>query len=247
MYIKTGIQLYTCRNEFFADKKATFERLAKMGYDGVEFFMGFDMPAKELKGLLDDYGLQPCGWHTGLHLLENELIYSTMEYHAAIGNRYIGVTLPRDLMDTAEKCTQLNERFAKIEQTLSQNGFVFEYHNHWWEFEPIETGELPYDLIFGTNPKICTQLDVGNALKGNAKAFDYLRKYPDRSPCVHMKPYSAADGFNCDIGKDDVDWKPIVDHCYAHGTKWFIFEHEQADIAMQRAESCLAGLKAFMK
>lgn len=82
MYIKTGIQLYTCRNEFFADTRATFERLAKMGYDGVEFFMGFDMPAKELKGLLDDYGLQPCGWHTGLHLLENELIYSTMEYHA---------------------------------------------------------------------------------------------------------------------------------------------------------------------
>lgn len=37
MYIKTGIQLYTCRNEFFADKRATFERLAKMGYDGVEF------------------------------------------------------------------------------------------------------------------------------------------------------------------------------------------------------------------
>ncbi len=60
--LKTGIQLYTVREVLKTDFRGTLEKLAALGFEGVElaFFYG-GLEPKELASLLSGLGLEVCG------------------------------------------------------------------------------------------------------------------------------------------------------------------------------------------
>lgn len=242
---KIGIQLYAVRNHFCKDMNATFAALKKMGYNAVEGFGGLPCRAAQLSSMLADNGLTMCGWHTGFDHLEGDKLFTALEYHERIGNTLLGLNAGPEMLDTPDKVKQLRDRMIAVQENLQKYGFTLEYHNHWWEFE-APTGQRVYNVLMDNSP-VAAQFDIGNALKGGVHAMEYLQRHNGRHIAMHMKPFSNQAGFDCIIGKDDVQWQEIIAHCRANGTKHYIVEFEQTENQLELARQNLEGLAAIMK
>ena len=72
---------------------------------------------------------------------------------------------------------RLGDRFNAIGTALAPWGLRFGYHNHDFEFSPIN-GRLPFDvLVESTDPaRVAIELDLYWALKGGQNPFHLVRQ-----------------------------------------------------------------------
>jgi hypothetical protein len=87
--IPVGVQLYSVRHECEKDLPGTIQKVAKMGYKGVEFAGYYGRDAKTLRKLLDDTGLVCCGTHTQIDTLLGDELPKTIEFNKTIGNKFL--------------------------------------------------------------------------------------------------------------------------------------------------------------
>ncbi len=256
MSIPIGLQLFSVRHELEKDTAQTLNDAAAAGYAGVEFF-GFPRhSAKELRSMLQDSGLQCCGWHVPFDLMQEDQLAQTITFHEALGNQYLVVPgLPKDLTASRDAWRHMADYFYQLAEGLRSYGMYTGYHNHHVEFTPLD-GEQPWDTFFGaTHADVIMQLDLGNALSGGADVMDILQRYPNRSRTIHLKPYSetAAQegweaGFRPLIGEDDIPWADVLGLCERGNTEWYIVEYESdAYPPMEAVERCLVNVKKLQE
>ena len=87
--IPVGVQLYSVRHECAKDLPGTIQKVAKMGYKGVEFAGYYGRDSKTLRKLMDDTGLVCCGTHTGIDTLLGEELPKTIEFNKTLGNKFL--------------------------------------------------------------------------------------------------------------------------------------------------------------
>jgi len=220
--IPVALQLYSVRNECANDLPGTLEKVAKFGYDGVEFAGFYGYSAVDLRKILDDNGLKAAGAHVGLETLTGDELAKSIEYHKTIGNRFAIVPGLSGERSSREAWLNTAKTFNELAAALRPHGLQTGYHNHGVEFSPVD-GEIPWDIFFGnTDPDVVMQLDMGNALEGGADPIPFLERYPGRATTVHLK--ESPDGL---IGEGDVRWDDVFRLCEQPGnTEWYIVEQE---------------------
>ena len=151
---KIGLQLYSIKELTEKDFFGSLEKVAKIGYPGVEFAGFFDTPASELKKVLDDLGIVACGSHIGIDALEEE-INRVIDYNLEIGNQYIICPgLPEHMRDSYDAYLKLADKFNEIGQKCKDQGIQFGYHNHDVEFQKFN-GEYGLDILLSnTQPDL---------------------------------------------------------------------------------------------
>ena len=90
--MKIGLQLYTMREAGDKNLIHTIERVAKLGYDGVEFAGYGGISASEMKKVLDDNGIVAVGSHLGIDSFNDENFIATTEYLLELGAKF--ATIP---------------------------------------------------------------------------------------------------------------------------------------------------------
>ena len=139
---------------------AILEKLAKMGYTGVEaanYNNGkfYDRTPQQFKNDVESTGMKVLSSHCTRGLSKEELAsgdYSkSLEWwdqciadHKAAGMKYIvapWMDVPKTLKDLETYCTYYNE----IGRRCKQQGLQFGYHNHAHEFQKVE-GNVMYGL-----------------------------------------------------------------------------------------------------
>ena len=247
--IPIGLQLYSVRKDCETDFPKTLEAVAKMGYKGVEFAGYYNRSAGDVRKLLDDNGLKCCGTHAQFDTLVGDTLPKTVEFNMTIGNKYlICPWIPEEKRKTKRDWLDLAKLFNDISEKVKPNGMQVGYHNHNFEFTPIE-GEKPWDIFFGnTNKEVIMQADTGNGLGAGADMVPFLRKYPGRSVTVHIKEFSAKNP-NALIGEGDVDWKNVFAICESTGgTQWYIVEDEKENLpALECVKKTLENLHKMGK
>jgi sugar phosphate isomerase/epimerase len=255
--IPIALQLYSVRHELDADLRGTLRAVAEMGYEGVEFAGAPQHEARELKPLLDEYGLACCGWHTPFALVQDDQLEATVTLNRALDNPNVIVPgIPEHLRRTRDDWLKLASFFNELADKLAAYEMRTGYHNHHVEFSPLD-GELPWDTFFGnTGPGVIMQLDTGNAIRGGGDVLAILERYPGRAGTVHLKPYSTVAakedphaGFRPVIGDDDTPWEQVFALCeMTGGTEWYIVEYESdAYPPLEAVARCLKQLKAMGK
>jgi sugar phosphate isomerase/epimerase len=255
--IPIGLELFSVRHELEEDVRDTLKAVADMGYEGVEFAGPPQHSAEELRGLLDEFGLACCGWHTPFNLVQDDKLEETIELNKTVGNKYVIVPgIPANLRSSRADWLKMAEFFNQLADKLAPHGMMTGYHNHHVEFEPMD-GEPPWDTFFGNTKKgVIMQLDLGNALRGGGDLVSIMERYPGRAVTIHLKPYSKEAGkdnpglgFRPLIGEDDVPWDDIFRLCESTGeTEWYIVEYESdAYPPLESVERCLKNLKAMGK
>lgn len=242
---KIGLQLYSIKE---ISAKSLFDAIklaSDSGYDGVEFAGFFETPSAELKKYMDSIGMLPCGSHTGINILENDL-NKTMEYNLEIGNDFIVVpSLPEEMRNSREAWLETAETFNRMNEKITANGLKLGYHNHAFEFEMFE-GEYGYDIFAGnTSDDIILEIDTYWVEHPGLSSIEYVKKYKNRIELLHVKDI-ADDMRNTEIGNGNIDFIGITE--IAVDTDWFIVEQENFDIPQEESikKSC-SYLKGILK
>ncbi len=226
--IPVGVQLYSVRKDCAQDLPGTLAKVAEIGYKGVEFAGYYDYSAQELKKMLDDNGLKCCGTHTQLPTVTGDELSATIEFNKTLGNKYLIVPwLPEEKRRNKEDWLKLADLFSEIAAKAKAQDMYVGYHNHAFEFQPLDGGETPWDIFFqNTSKDVVMQLDTGNAAGGGADPVAILQKYQDRALTVHLKEHSESNP-DALIGEGDTDWAQIFEICESGVTDWYIVEEEK--------------------
>jgi sugar phosphate isomerase/epimerase len=226
--IPVAVQLYTVRDKLEKEFLQTLEAIAKIGYDGVEFWKFFGHTARDIRQCMDDNGLLPAGAHTDLETVLGKQLERTINFHQILGNHTLIVPwLPENMRSSREAWLKTADLFNDLSDKLASAGMHIGYHNHEMEFEPID-GEMPWDIFASaTRPEVILQFDTGNAADKNVDVVSFLKKYPGRTVTIHLKEHSASNP-NALIGEGDIPFKEIIRVCRdIGGTEWFILEEEK--------------------
>ncbi len=255
--IPIGLELFSVRRELAADPKGTMQKVAAMGYEGVEFAGDPKLSAEEYRALLDDSGLVCCGWHTPFHMVQDDRLADTVALNKAVGNtRIIIPGLPGQYTGSRDGWLRAAEFMNALAEKLASEGMQTGYHNHTVEFQMLE-GIIPW-VLFGENTgdDVILQVDTGNCYAGGGDPLAMLRRFPGRAGTTHLKPFSRSkgsqdmrEGFRTMIGEDDTPWDEIFSFCETEGgTEWYIVEYE-TDLypSIEGVERCLKALGAMGK
>jgi sugar phosphate isomerase/epimerase len=247
--IPIGLQLYSVRKDCEKDFPGTVAAVAKIGYAGVEFAGYYGRTAAEVRKVLDDNGLKCCGTHAQFDTLIGDELAKTVEFNMTIGNKYlICPWIPEEKRKTKQDWLDVAKLFNDISAKVKPHGMQVGYHNHNFEFTPID-GEKPWDIFFGnTDPSVIMQVDTGNGLGAGQDMIPFLRKYPGRAVTIHIKEFSAKNP-NAVIGEGDIDWKEVFSICETTGgTQWYIVEDEKENLpALECVKKNLENLRKMGK
>jgi len=247
--IRIGLQLYSVRNECATHLPGVLKAVARMGYVGVEFAGYHGRTAEELRVMLDDNGLKCCGTHTKLDTIQSDALAETIQFNLTLGNRYLIVpSIPESERGSRDAWLKIAHLFNEAAETVKAHRMVVGYHNHSFEFTPLDN-ELPWDTFFGnTREDVVMQLDTGNALHGAADPVPFLQRYPGRALTVHLKEYSATNDHAL-IGDGDVRWDEVFTLCEGiGGTEWYIVEQETSTHPpLECVNLCLQKLREMGK
>ena len=197
---KIGIQLYSVKNAIQEKPYEVLWQIAEAGYRYVEAAnhnaaedpgVGFGMPARELKKLLDDLGLQIVGCH--VNPLREELLPAVLDYHAELGSTQIGCDIefyPYGDLDYLKRRCQF---FNRIGELCQERGMRYYYHNHYQEFQRIGTGTVYEYIMDHTDPGLVyAELDTYWAARAGQDPVQLIKKYEDRLILLHQKDFPAG-------------------------------------------------------
>lgn len=230
-----GLQLYSVRNLLPKDFDGTLHQLASAGYKEVEAAGFFDKTAADFGNAMQKAGLKCISSHHQLTQLKTQLD-QLIEYGQALGLQYIICSwagVHRDPARTGElnldDWRYVADQFNTIGAKIKSAGMTFGYHNHIIEFGK-ENGIVYFDeLLKRTDPKVVSfEMDCGWVVVGGHNPLEYLSKYPERFPLMHVKDMvKQPDGKwrNVVMGKGSIDYKPIFRA--ATGLKHYFEEQEE--------------------
>lgn len=221
-----GLQLYTVRGEMKKDFFGTLAKVARIGYKDVEFAGYFGYDARAVRAGLKQNGLVSSASHIGFPVLGKEWD-KTIEDGLTIGQKYLVCPWIDEKYRTISGYKQMAELFNKAGEQAKKAGLQFAYHNHDFEFPPVD-GQIPYDLLLKeTDPKlVAMEMDVYWTKHGGKDPLAYFRKYPGRFPLLHIKDMDAQ-GKMVDVGKGVIPWKTILGKRELAGTKHIFVEHDE--------------------
>lgn len=225
---KIGIQLWTLRDVINSDLSGTLTSLSKFGYNSLEPF-GFDgsfygYSAKDFRKMCNDLGMDITSTHCGINIENAPLL---TEKAAEAGLEYLILPSfsgrPEKTLDDFKKAAHEMNRIGEI---TKQAGIAFGYHNHNFEFQPME-GKLPYDtLLAETDPNLVTfQMDIYWVIKGGQKPEHYFENHPGRFQLWHVKDM-GNDGESCIVGNGHINFKNLMKQSKKAGLKRIVYEQE---------------------
>ncbi|MBF2446038.1 sugar phosphate isomerase/epimerase family protein [Listeria welshimeri] len=219
---KIALQLWSvkeaCEDDFFG----TLEKVAEMGYDGVEFAGYYGKSASEIKTKLAELGLEVAGSHISKEMLEAEL-EDVIVFERELGNKFI--ICPYADFETKQEWLSFAKKLREIAKTIQQAGMQFGYHNHAHELEKVDDAIILENLL-GNVPEMIAELDTYWIEYAGVGVIPFIEKYRNRVPLVHIKDKSKTSKESTIIGEGILDISGYVKTAIASGTKWLIIEQE---------------------
>ncbi len=229
-----SVQLYSLREESQEDFDGVLERLAAVGYKGVEPFALFGKTPEAFKRQVEDLGMTVSSTHhPWANRFEAQEVIDTV---SALGlNRAAGGFSPDDFADM-DAVKRTGDTINGLIERLRPAGIDLFIHNHWWEFEEIE-GELGYHHIARLCPDL--QFEVDTYWAANFGAVDpatEVARVRDRAPLLHIKDGPLErDKAHVAVGDGRMDIAGIIAAADPDVLEWLIVELDACDTDMMTA------------
>jgi sugar phosphate isomerase/epimerase len=249
--IPIGIEMYSVREELKKDPEGTVRAVAKMGYEGLEFYAPYydwtEAQTKQMRKLLDDLGIRCFSTHNDDKFLRAENISRTRDMNLILGSKYI-VQAWSDPKDSLDKWKPVADTLNAAAEKVEPAGLKIGYHNHDAEFRPLE-GKRPIEIIAANTKKsIMLQLDTGTCLEAGSDPVEWIKANPGRIRSMHCKEWSPdpSKGYKVLPGQGAGRWKEIVAAAESvGGLEYYLVEQEEGDAP--ELEMARRSLEAFRK
>lgn len=225
MKFPIALQPYTIREELDKNFFGSFQRVADIGYQGVEVGMPpKGITVEEMKSRLDNMALQVISCHSSVEQLTSDLLAVT-NFVNEMGGKYIVLS---HRFNTKEEVLESAKVFNQIGASTKEQGIQFLYHNHDWEFIKFDEQYALDILLDETDPDLVKlELDTYWVQKGGEDPANYLRKLNNRCPLLHVKDMESDDDqFFAEVGEGMLDFQEIIQVASDIGTEWLVVEQD---------------------
>lgn len=242
---KIGIGLFTVRDRMARDPLGTLKILAKIGFQEVEFSaLGYyDYAPCEMKKILSDLGLVAPSRLVRLPHIRDHL-NETLDMAADAGHKYVVLAyLNKNERTTLDQYKSYVDLFSHVGQEANKRDLRFGYHNHAYEFSPME-GIIPYDMLLDqvADNLMTLTMDFYHISKAGKDPLDYFRKYPGRFSQWHIKD-RGVNGDMVDAGTGLVDFPAAFAMADIAGLRHIYMEDRRQRNTLSRAKNTFAYLK----
>jgi sugar phosphate isomerase/epimerase len=239
-----GLQLYTIRDAMGKDVPGSLKMVSDIGYKNLEMasygngkFYGY-LPT-EFKKMVNDLGMEIISSHAGIspNGISADEAKKMAEDHAKVGAKYCMQPFVDDKdRKSIEGYQKMVAEWNKVGKIMKEAGVQFGYHNHNFEFGPLE-GKVPYfDVFLAEMDKeyMTMELDLFWATKAGQNPVELFKKYPGRFQLFHMKDmytreapfFKTASNDFAPVGAGVIDFKEILAAKDIAGMKYMIVEQD---------------------
>ena len=232
-----GVELYTVRDILPKDPSGTLRAIEQMGYTEAEVIYG---SIDKIWPALQATKLKPVSVHLGTDLFEDQSkMQATLDDVKRRGFEFaVFPYLPpaqRGGLDAIKKLAAKLNAAGKISKGL---GIRMCYHNHAFEFEPME-GTTPFNtLLKETDPNLVSlELDVFWVSVAGHNPVELIQQHASRIALVHLKDKLASfpvryneqvppDTFK-EVGRGSIDFPGVLRAATKAGVNHFFVEQDK--------------------
>jgi sugar phosphate isomerase/epimerase len=228
-----SVQLYSLRREAEHDFGAVLERLAHIGFAGVETAGLHGMDPGVFAKRVADLGLVVSSAHVPLPLGADAA--RVLDEQEAVGNTLVISGLGPDDFATDAAIAGSAERFTEAAENARQRGMTLGYHNHWWEFTPSAGAENPMArFVELVDPSVFLEVDTYWLQASGRDPAATLRELGARVRLLHVKdgPCTQGDPMVA-VGQGNVDVAAVL--AAAPSAEWHIVELDECATDMFEA------------
>ena len=250
-----GLQLYSLRNQFAKDAPGTMAKVKAMGFKDVEMAGTFGLPFPELIKLLAQNELNVVSFGADYERLEKSPQRVVDEARSYGAQFVVCFWIPHDSTFTIEDADKAIKVFNAAGKLISQNGMIFCYHPHGYEFKPYQDGTV-FDYMMEKLDRryVYLEMDVFWIKQAGQDPLELLKKYSTRFVLLHLKDRKIGtpdtdNGHgdlesNVVLGSGDVGIAEIMREAKRLGIKHYFIEDESSNVEVQLPKS-LAYLRSL--
>ncbi|MCA1222482.1 sugar phosphate isomerase/epimerase family protein [Streptomyces sp. 8L] len=243
---RIGVMMYTVLEAARADLEGTLERIAALGYAGIETY-----------GLVEHFGparVRAAIASAGLTLTSAHAPFPAgpgageiLDRYEELGAEVLVWSMEREEFDTPDAVRRGVERVNEAAEAAAGRGMRIAYHNHFAEFSQVFDGTQAYDLLLDLlDDRVLIELDAYWAVMGGADPAEVVARLGPRVRLLHVKDgpaLSYEDDVMVPVGEGRIDWTRTL--TVPSGLRWHIVELERLHIdtfeALRRSYDHLVG------
>ena len=245
---EVGIQTYTIRNAMEEDTEAALRMLKEVGYDFVETndrdFTRVSMD--ELVRSLKAVDMPVAATHIGFETFRDNPQMAADQANQ-LGAKYTILSWTPDEFRTTEGYKDMADRFNRVGEIMQANGQRWAYHNHHFEFWPIDGPRNGMEIYLEETDadKVWFELDLFWTALGLHDPAELFTRYPGRFKLCHIKDMDTAmldsfdrngpnaldfdeihKGLMVNVGEGDLDFEKWLKMSDVSGMEYFVTEHD---------------------
>ncbi len=233
-----GVQLYTVRGIIGANPAAVLKAIQEIGYREVEVTYG---NINQIWPALKETQLKPVSVHldTALFFEGGSKLDAAIADVKERGFQYVVLPyIPPEQRGGLDVFKKLAETLNKSGEKVKSAGMSLCYHNHAFEFEPME-GTTGLETLMKETHKglVSLEMDVFWVSVAGHDPVALLKKYANRVELLHLKDKAsgAAVQFNervpketfKEVGNGTVDFPAVLAAAKKTGVKNYFVEQDQ--------------------
>jgi sugar phosphate isomerase/epimerase len=136
--------------------------------------------------------------------------------------------MPEGDRRSADDVRRFAAELGAFARTFVHRGIRLGYHNHEFEFAPLD-GTTVWDVLLGElPPEVELELDVYWAAVGGRDPVAEIRATAERVRMLHMKDRaSGPEPRDAPPGEGTLPFRAIVDAARTAGVEWYIVEQDE--------------------
>ena len=231
-----GAQLYSVRSltQTAEGLKNVLESVKAMGYTTCQLSgQSREIPDEVVADYLAETGVRCVVTHNSMDDFENALP-QLIARHKKWNCKYAGLgAMPAQYKQSAETFKAFALRANEIAAKLKDEGIVFVYHNHAFEFNRFD-GVLGMDVLFDNfGDNVQFELDSYWVQAGGANPVDWFKKVNGRMEVAHFKDMRGTCEFqpHCTmvpVGEGNINFLALKQICEETGVLYAEVEQDNA-------------------
>lgn len=227
---RVGIELIIYGQRQQTDLDGVLGECQATGYVGIEGGnLGRVYESMKVKEMFARHGLSCAGVHSGYgDFTDDAKLQENLAFTKTMGAKYLICSGVADTK-TLDGYDRSAVTFNRVGAICQSEGVTFCYHNHAFEFEPLEGGAKGiHHLAERTDPEVVKlNIDVYWVMVGGEDPAAFIRKYANRAGYFHFK--DGAPGSFTELGRGTVNLKASLAAALEVGADWIIYEQDRTD------------------
>jgi sugar phosphate isomerase/epimerase len=238
-----GVQMYMLREMAKTDLPGTFKAIRDAGFDQVETYpIAYREPAASLKAMIRSASLGSVSGHFDYDGLAGKL-----DYAQELGLTYmVCPMLPKDQWTSLAGFRKAATLFNTVGKAAKDRGMQFVFHNHCYEFKPMEGSNGFAVLMQNTDPALVKlELDCYWLTQAGQDPLRILREHADRTVLIHLKdrlpnvPISydmdASSEHFTELGRGTIQWPAILEQVRRQGIRYAFLDQDKTSGSIEES------------